>query len=131
MTFSMVKAPPRREALIGWMGYGSITGARSYPRGRLWVLAESATPATALSAMIAWNHPHTGRATYEDLGAVTSMRIHAERWVEVTLVDGSKVGMVVASCVCGAGAVGYAPPGEDNPRVAHISLHGHPQVTAE
>ena len=125
----MVKAPPRREALIGWMGYGSIGGARSHSRGRLWVLAESATAETGLSALIGWNHPSTGRVVYEDLGPVVGLRLH-NRWAEVTLLDGAKVALTVASCVCGAGAIGYAGPGEDNPRVAHVALHGHPLVTS-
>lgn len=125
----MVKAPPRPEVLIGWMGYGSLTGARQFSRGRLWIIAASADEGAELSARIAWNHPSTGQVVHEDLGPLSALHLRGDAWAEAHLLNGQRVAIVTAPCVCGAGSVGYASPGPENPRVAYVSLLGHPAVT--
>lgn len=124
----MVKAPPSTEVFLLWAGYGTINGCRTYPRGRLWLIAESAAPDARLLCRIAWNHPKSGQVVYEDVGQVSGAKI-GRKWAEVYFFNGQKLGQVMAPCVCGAGAVGQAGPLTDRHTITPLNPASHERVT--
>lgn len=125
---SVVKAPPRKDIWLVWAQYGQLGGARTIPRARLWILAESQTDLDCpLTATIAWNHPSTGAVVYEDLGEIRKVVINS-RIAEVHLPTGSIVTLTIAPCVCGAGAVGQAPPEEGRISLQYVTMAGRSRL---
>ncbi|HEY7032619.1 MAG TPA: hypothetical protein VH482_14855 [Thermomicrobiales bacterium] len=128
MSFSVVNAAPKMEIFVVWAGYGTIQGIRIIPRGRMWVIAESAEPDAPLTCRLAWNEARTGRVLYEDLGPVPVVRLRTGKWAEAIMPDGRRVQQTLASCVCGAGAVGYAGPMEGRHFVTQLNARSHERV---
>jgi hypothetical protein len=98
-----------------------LSGVAAQPRGRLWVLADSAALDAPMIARIAWNR-RTGGVEFQDLGAVTEVKVRS-RHTEVALAAGGKINLVQAPCVCGAGAVGNALPYEGRLSINNVSLY--------
>jgi hypothetical protein len=126
---TVVKAAPRQAVYMLWAGYGTISGARSYPRGRLWLLTTSVEPDADVICRIAWNHPSTGRVEYEDLGSVAKATTRGQRSAEVYLASNEVVTFVTAPCVCGAGAVGNALPAPGRVSLQYVNPNGRARLT--
>lgn len=110
-----------------WGSYGAISGARSHPRGRLWLLTdEHDNVESPILCRLAWNHPMTGVVEYEDLGEVAHARIKA-KLAEVWTPAG-QVSLVVAPCVCGAGSVGNALPDEGRISLNYVNPYNRPRL---
>lgn len=126
---SVISAPPRKDVFLLWGNFGAIGGSRVYPRGRLWLLTdEHANLDSPVTCRIAWNSPVTGCVEYEDLGDVASATIRAKS-ADVRLSSGVAVNIVVASCVCGAGAVGNAMPDEGRIAMSYVNPYNRPKLT--
>lgn len=127
---SVATAPPRKDVYLLWGNYGAITGVRSHPRGRLWLLTDQHDDVdSAVICRIAWNHPTTGCVVYEDLGEVAQARIRPNsKLAEVWLTAGGSVSMVVAPCVCGAGSVGNALPDEGRISLNYVNPYNRPKL---
>jgi hypothetical protein len=126
----VISAPPRKSVFLVWANYGSITGARSVPRGRLWILTDDPNDLdSTMWLRIAWNHPVSGQVEYEDLGEIAIARVrNGGKLAEVQTVDGTRLSMVVAPCVCGAGAVGNAPPDEGRISLQYVNPYGRARL---
>jgi len=110
-----------------WGSYGNLTGNRNTPRARLWLLTDGPEPGAPLTCRIAWNHPTTGQVEYEDLGPVTHAQIKTTS-AEIHLASGLFVGLLIAPCVCGAGAVANAAPQEGRISLTYINPYGRSDV---
>lgn len=128
MSGSILNAPASTEVFCVWAGYGAVQGFRSFSRGRLWLLAESADPDAALFARVAWNDQTTGQVVYDDVGPVATARIRGGKWADLSMVNGRKLTQTVAPCVCGAGAVGYAGPMEGRHYVTALNARSHNRI---
>jgi len=107
----VMSAPPRKPVFLVWGKYVQISGARSHPRGRIWLLADNEETEAPIRALIAWNNPTTGRAEYEDLGEIVHANIRSKS-AEITLSGSRVITTIEHPCVCGAGAVGNAGPSD-------------------
>lgn len=111
-----LNAPVKPVIDIAASGYGMMMGpGASHPKARAWLVVQ---PDGTGILRVAHNDPSTGRPTYTDAGVVASAEVSSRSW-KVTLTDGSVWSLVIASCVCGAGAVGYAGP-SDSPHNVQI-----------
>jgi len=124
---SMLSAPQRTPVYMVWGSYGNLSGNRNTPRSRMWLLADGPNLDDRLFCRVAWNHPATGRVEYEDLGDVAYAQIRATS-AEVHLTSGLFVGLVIAPCVCGAGAVANAAPQEGRITLQYVNPYGRSNV---
>ena len=105
-------------------------GARSHPRGRLWLLTgEHDNVESPIICRIAWNHPISGCVEYEDLGQVALARIRSNQKLAEVWTDVGQVSLVVAPCVCGAGSVGNALPDEGRISLNYVNPYNRPRLT--
>lgn len=127
---SVVNAPPRKDVYLIWGQYGALGGARVQPRARLWLLTDDINDrAATITCRIAYNHPTTGAVEYEDLGEITQARIAPNaRSATVWLQSGPSVNLVVAPCVCGAGAVGNALPDPGRISLNYVNPYERPRI---
>ena len=129
---SVASAPPRTAVYLLWGQYGAISGGRSYPRGRMWLLTdEHDNVDSPITCRIAWNNPATGCVEYEDLGRVAAARLRsnqksAEVWLES---GGTALTFVAAPCVCGAGSVGNALPDQGRITITYVNPYNRPGLT--
>lgn len=128
VTFSILNAPPKPMINVVMGTYGSFQMKdSSLPRARVWVL-EGAEPDHG-ALRVAYNHQQTGKVVWRDLGAVTQVVARPSRW-EITMADGRGAMVVLAPCVCGAGAVGSAGVSPDPHHVNWIRTDTMPWVRA-
>lgn len=118
---SFVSAPPRDEVHVVTAIYGTLTGAFSAARARLWILLDDGDPMRPF-ARICTNDPATGQPVYRDLGPVVEARSGNKRLEFTTTPDTTwlqlqeltepplSYALIEAPCVCGAGAAGMAGP---------------------
>jgi hypothetical protein len=126
---SVASAPPRKPVFLVWGSYGAISGSRSHPRARLWLLTdEHDNVESPVLCRIAWNSPISGCVEYEDLGEVTHARIRDQRLAEVWTSSG-QVSLVIAPCVCGAGSVGNALPDEGRISLNYVNPYNRPRLS--
>jgi len=124
---SFLSSPPRTTVFMMWGSYGNLTGNRTTPRARLWLLADGQEPTSPVRCRTAWNNPNTGQVMYEDLGEIAQARIKATS-AEIHLKSGLFVGLLIAPCVCGAGAVANAAPQEGRISLTYVNPYGRPNV---
>src|SRR5262245_44590685 len=107
MTDVVTVPATRQEVFLIWGQYGAASGARTFPRGRIWLLTDrNHDDNSPITVTLAWNDPVTGRVAYEDLGPIAQARVRTtSKSAEVWLADGSVLTFLAAPCVCGAGAV--------------------------
>lgn len=127
---SVATAPPRKDIYLLWGQYGSISGARVRPRGRLWLLTDQHDDLESMiDCRIAWNNPSTGMVEYEDLGPVTSARIRSNQKSAEIYTSVGLITLVVAPCVCGAGAVGNAMPEDGRIALTYVNPYNRARLT--
>lgn len=127
---SVMSAPPRKDVYLLWGSYGALSGARVSPRGRLWLLTDQHNdPESEITCRVAWNNPTTGLVDYEDLGVVSSARIRSGEKLAEVYTSAGLISLVVAPCVCGAGAVGNALPEEGRISLSYVNPYGRARLT--
>ncbi len=124
----VISAPARTPVFLVWGAYVAITGARSHPRGRVWILADSADIDARMTCVIAWNDPVTGRATYEDLGELAQASVRPKKHSEFHMISGETIMTVEHPCVCGAGQVGNAAPAEGRITLTYVNPYNRPRL---
>lgn len=126
---SVVNAPPRKDVYLIWGQFGALGGRRVHSQGRLWLLTDDVRDQQApVRCRIAWNDPMTGNVVYEDLGDVDLARIRTHS-AEVHLASGGQpITLVIASCVCGAGAVGNALPDPGRISLNYVNPYDRPRI---
>jgi hypothetical protein len=128
MAGGVMSAPPRKQVFIVWGSFGTLSGAVSQPRGRLWILADGPELDATMTARAAWNNPRTGGVEYADLGPVADVTVRHGNHVAARLASGGTINLVSAPCVCGAGAVGNALPETGRLSIQNVSLYGRENV---
>jgi hypothetical protein len=121
-------APPRTDIYVLYAQYGTVNGAITSPKARIWLIAESADSDARMKIIVARNDP-TGHVEYADLGYVTAADIQGTRVISATLADGRNIMLMTAPCVCGAGAVGYAGPTTERHNLQFINPQVHAGIT--
>jgi hypothetical protein len=122
-------APPRAEILVYYSQYGAISGSVVNSRSRVWLIAESTEPDAPLKAIVAINDPDTGRPVYQTFDVATAkIATQFQKSLSLVLADGTFLHHVVAPCVCGAGAIGYAGPTDERHIVQLLDPSNHVRI---